>query len=101
MADRLISARAAIEFLMDNMAWYSGEGCEASEDEKRDAITELINGVPTAQPERMKAKWIVGGIEEDSTYIGSRWYECERCHTPGDLRDKFCRGCGAMMEGKE
>ncbi len=46
----LISRQTAIEFLMDNMAWYCEEGYEASDDEKRDAITELINGVPDAQP---------------------------------------------------
>lgn len=57
-----------------------------------------IVSLPAAQPERKQAKWIVGGIEEDSGYLGSRWYECERCHTPGDLSDKFCRGCGAEMQ---
>lgn len=51
MKDDLISRRAAIEYLMDNMAWYCEEGYEASDDEKRDAITELISGVPTAQPQ--------------------------------------------------
>lgn len=54
MRDDLISRQAAIEYVMDNMAWYSEEGCEASEDEKRDAISELINGVPAAQPELIR-----------------------------------------------
>lgn len=25
------------------------------------------------------------------------WYECSRCHHAGDLKDKFCRNCGAKM----
>ena len=52
-----ISRQEAIEFLMDNMAWYCEEGYEASEDKKRDAITELINGIPIAQPQWISCKY--------------------------------------------
>lgn len=51
----LISRQAAIDYLMINMNWYNEDGYETDEDEKRGAITDLINGVPFAQPER---KWI-------------------------------------------
>lgn len=48
----LISRQTAIDYLMTNMAWYSEDGYEESEDEKLSAITDLINGVPSAQPQR-------------------------------------------------
>ena len=54
--DELISRRAAIKYLMDNMTWYSEDGYETDEDEKKSAITSLINGVPSIQP--VTGKWI-------------------------------------------
>jgi hypothetical protein len=55
----LISRQAAIEYLMTNMCWYNEDGYEETEDEKRNVITDLINGVPSAQPERMtNRQWI-------------------------------------------
>lgn len=29
------------------------------------------------------------------------WYECSECHHAGDLKDKFCRNCGAKMSSDE
>ena len=52
----IISRRAAIKYLMDNMTWYSEDGYETDEDEKKSAITSLINGVPSIQP--VTGKWI-------------------------------------------
>lgn len=49
--DDLISRQAAIEYLMTNMNWYDEDGYESDDDYKRECITELINGVPSAQPE--------------------------------------------------
>ena len=46
----LISRQAAIKYLMDNMNWYDEDGYETDEDYKRECITELINGVPSAEP---------------------------------------------------
>ena len=50
--DDLISRQAAIEYLMTNMNWYDEDGYELDDDYKREYITELINGVPSAQAER-------------------------------------------------
>ena len=55
MSDDLISRQAAIEYLVDNMNWYDEDGYESDEDYKRECITELINGVPSAQPEQSNA----------------------------------------------
>ena len=49
--DDLISRQAAIEYLMTNMNWYDEDGYESDDDYKRECITELINGVPSAQPD--------------------------------------------------
>lgn len=50
--DDLISRQAVIKYLMTNMNWYDEDGYESDDDYKRECITELINGVPSAQPER-------------------------------------------------
>lgn len=55
MKGNTVSRQAAIEYLMTNMNWYDEDGYESDEDYKRECITELINGVPSAQPE---PKWI-------------------------------------------
>ena len=47
----LISRQAAIKYLMTNMTWYDEDEYESDDDYKRECITELINGVPSAQPE--------------------------------------------------
>lgn len=47
-----ISRQAAIKYLMTNMNWYDEDGYESDDDYKRECITELINGVPSAQPEQ-------------------------------------------------
>ena len=51
--DDLISRQAAIKYLMTNMNWYDEDGYESDDDYKRECITELINGVPSAQPEKV------------------------------------------------
>ena len=49
MNNDVISRQAAINYLMSNMTWYSEEGYEVDEAEKLSAITDLINGVPSAE----------------------------------------------------
>ena len=60
MLDDLISRQAAIKYLMTNMNWYDEDGYESDDDYKRECITELINGVPSAQPERKKPVFKTG-----------------------------------------
>ena len=54
--DDVISRQAAIEYLMTNMNWYDEDGYESDDDYKRECIIELINGVPSAQPEPLTDK---------------------------------------------
>lgn len=55
--DDLISRQEAIEYLMTNMNWYDEDGYESDDDYKRECITELINGVPSAQPDPEKYEY--------------------------------------------
>ena len=63
----LISRQAAIEYLMTNMNWYDEDGYESDDDYKREYITELINGVPSAQPEIIRCKECLWRIGRDCT----------------------------------
>ena len=90
--DDLISRQAAIKYLMDNMTWYSEDGYETDEDEKKSAITSLINGVPSIQP--VTGKWI------DSK--NGMFASCSNCSLFEEKgitsRWKYCPNCGFRME---
>lgn len=52
-----IDRQAAIGYLMTNMIWYDEYGYESDDDDyKRECITELINGVPSAQSEIIRCR---------------------------------------------
>lgn len=44
----LISRKAAIEYLVTNMNWYNEDEGVAEWEEKVEAITDLVNGIPSA-----------------------------------------------------
>lgn len=93
MMNDLISRQAAIEYLMTNMNWYDEDGYESDDDYKRKCITDLINGVPSAQPERKTGRWI-----HDGSKWANRWI-CDRCkYKLFGVKTKFCPDCGAKME---
>ena len=49
MATDYVSRDAAIEYLMLNMRWYDEDGWPDDDaDEKREAITDLLSGIPAA-----------------------------------------------------
>ena len=107
MSDDLISRQAAIEYLMTNMCWYIEDGYESDDDYKRECITDLINGVPSAQPRN--GKWI-GYKADDKDWQrddGSPIFmNCSECHESvinnGSAHWNFCPNCGAdMRERKE
>ena len=99
----LISRQAAIDYLMDNMAWYSEDGYETDDEEKRKCITSLINAIPSVT--QKTGRW----IEEDTTYCGASLsnYKCDKCGETGgtwryglkpDKLPKYCMNCGAKMQ---
>ena len=78
---RLIDADAVIKYLMTNMNWYDEDGYESDEDYKRECITELINGVPSAQPAAEPIRHVKN--------IGTEYNEV----------DQFvCSGCGIELQ---
>ena len=50
----LISRQAAIEHLIEHMCWFTDDGCETSEEAKVECVTNLLNGVPSAD----RPKWV-------------------------------------------
>ena len=88
----LISRQAAIKYLMTNMNWYDEDGYESDDDYKRECITELINGVPSAQPERIRGRWIEKPHVHGVAYCSLCDYELHTNDT------NFCPNCGAKME---
>ena len=59
---------------------------------------ELMQNLPSAQPERKKGKWIHIRAEND----GNHFYECSECghgdmHMP-NIEVPYCWNCGARME---
>ena len=89
--DDLISRQAAIKYLMTNMNWYDEDGYESDDDYKRECITELINGVPSAQPERIRGRWIEKPHVHGVAYCSLCDYELHTNDT------NFCPNCGAKM----
>lgn len=94
--DDLISRQAAIDMLEMYLFVEYEEYAEARE---------VINRLPSAQPERKKGKWIYGEDE-----YGIDGYHCDKCgfFVPWDyahtfinyIEDyNFCPYCGAEMDG--
>lgn len=85
----LISRSAAIDYLMTNMGWHDEDGYEVDDaDEKRDIITDLVNGIPTVD-----AVLVVHGWWTDDECCS----ECGQYVYQGDMRN-YCPCCGAKMD---
>lgn len=93
-----ISREAAIDYLITNMSWYSEEGYETSEEEKRECITSLINAIPPVRAEKT-GHWIL--LDECS----NSGYYCSECHkkvvkegwSETVKKIKFCPNCGIKI----
>ena len=48
-----------------------------------------------AQPERKTGRWKLGEFDR----IGGYWATCSACGIPSFGGGKYCRECGALMEG--
>ena len=63
-----------------------------------DGYAEALKNLPEYRElskkfERPQGRWIVksNGI--------TNHYACDKCGSPGDIQDKFCRECGVAMRG--
>ena len=68
--------------------------CFKLKDKYKKEWLELMNTLPSVQPET--AKRIVGKSRDGMTL----WYQCDMCNEPVDVQDNYCRGCGRRMIGR-
>lgn len=110
--DDYIKREDAIEYLVDNMVWMDADGIETSEEDKRDAIAELINGVPSADVAPVRhGRWIVGEQMPMHDIKGNlswgNWYTCNQCEFKTYAIERhitqynYCPNCGAKMDEEE
>lgn len=103
-----IKREDAIDYLVTNMNWFDADGIETSEEEKRADITELVNGVSSADVAPVRhGRWIETCYDE---------YKCSYCEKvvreeilyaikPSDREyaslhiANYCPNCGAKMDG--
>ena len=92
----LISREAAIEYLMTNMGWHDEDGYEVDDaDEKREAITDLVNGIPAVDAAPIRhGRW----IEEPDRHYHYHCSECLTMQGVSSIRMNYCPECGALME---
>jgi hypothetical protein len=103
-----ISRQAAIDYFVTNVGFHDEDGYPIEDsDELRKIWTEYFDGIPSAQPERKRGKWI---YSEDE--YGVDGYHCDKCgfFVPWDYVHKFinyiedynfCPNCGADMRGEQ
>ena len=93
--DDLISRQAAIDAVhanYDEILDFKSTGRTVA-----DSIEDIINALPSAQPERKTGRWLIREGISDA--------QCSECKMyfrdvyDMDNSDAFCRHCGAKMEG--
>ena len=87
--DDLISRQAAIDELVKMLGY-----CFQADGEVIDAVVTTINDLPPAEPKR--GKWI---LDRSGAYCCSKCMEPCAGYVMMKPRDKFCKMCGAKMEG--
>ena len=108
--DDLISRQAAIEAINSHFGFNI-------EEEYGSAVQEVINGLPSAQPERKKGRWIpvdsysaFGGDEATWMAHGNpvAFYYCSECKEQAyagedgeSLLTDYCPNCGADMRDEQ
>ena len=87
----LISRQAAIDAINSHFGFNT-------EEEYGSAVQEVINGLPPAQPERKKGKW----INRSLNILYPEWarYTCSVCGEHSNRYD-YCPNCGADMRGEQ
>ena len=101
----LISRQAAIDYFVLNVGFHDEDGYPIEDtDELRKIWTEYFDGIPSAQPKRIKGKWV--GAD---TQCGIACSVCgvavdDFCHSVDyidlDYEPNFCPNCGADMRQK-
>lgn len=86
--DDLISRQDAIDACRTiKRASVIEDGCVLV---RKTAVTHVLATMPSAQPIPDTTHMHVCKSKGGMTF----WYECEKCGTPCDESDNYCRGCG-------
>ena len=91
--DDTISRQTAIDAIMSLFGFNA-------EDEYGSALTETLNGLPSAQPERKTGKWRHYEGYLSCSECGTEYDDDIMTHCCDDV-PKFCPNCGADMRGEE
>lgn len=86
-----ISRQAAID---EVVAWLKDR---MSDKKNGKPLTDRIKDLPSAQPERKTGKWI---LDRSGAYCCSKCMEPCAGYVMMKPRDKFCKMCGAKMDGE-
>ena len=90
----LISRQAAIDAYGD---WYVEEGTAEG---FIGTVKQLLESLPSAQPERKKGKWIPHE-DDDGEHYGDKCSECGEWYVMPYGKTNFCPHCGAYMRDGE
>lgn len=95
----LIERQAVIDAIFSEPLYESGMK-KKDADAVVPAIYEKIKSLPSAQPERIRAKWIVTTSLQEGQ-ITWKDYKCSNCSHHRRKPMNFCEVCGAKMVAKE
>lgn len=99
----LISRKEAMDAIMSTEPFIVEINGEQYVGQKTSDVMDVLQALPSAEPERKKGKWLHKPNEYDDDT-----YECSRCGEPWTLIDgtpeennmNFCPNCGADMRGE-
>ena len=91
-----ISRQAVID-AVENIDCSDGVGISTLKFEAIDDAVTAIEALPSEEPQRMRAKWIVTTSLQEGQ-ITWRDYKCSNCSHHRGKPMNFCEVCGAIME---
>ena len=100
MTDDLITRQAALDALGEEpLVWHEDDAGEVAERNQWRRDVAAIKALPSAQPQRIKGRWIDDGLYSDN-FPHHAWH-CSECEESVLEIDepwfKFCPSCGADM----
>lgn len=93
----------AVMELMANTSLYSGGSTVTISEQAARGVLRYITHLEKKQQkqtepkEQETVKPTVSGVKDHDGH-GSWWYQCGKCKTPIDYKDKFCRFCGSAVK---
>ena len=90
----LISRQAAIDAINS----YFGFNIE---EEYGSAVQEVINGLPSAQPQRMRGRWKRTYLDHEAMGERPSIFYCSACNQCIAYPTNYCPSCGTDMRGEQ